>query len=202
MTQKLKSEYDICIGIHKKLNETLEKERNIEKKLKARLDKKLTLNKNVVFRPLSSNEKIDNIINKNSKIEEDKDKEIAKQNIKYHKININRPKSSIRLNKSNFCFMFNNIINAESYNTNINSKINSKCKPEWSKFNSNNLLKRNNSTASFNSHFFNFERNNQIKKGRSCSKKQGLDQNQVFIEIHQNLLRVINQEVKLIKIRQ
>ena len=99
---KLKSEYAICLDTYRKLNEMLEKQKAIGQKLKNKLNKILTPEKYITFKPIlsgnegsSENEKVLKINHK---------KEIIISEEKYHKIKINnrtiRSKSSIRINKN------------------------------------------------------------------------------------------------------
>ena len=99
---KLKSEYGICLDTNKKLNEMLQKQKNIEKKLLNKLNKFSSINTNKTFNPILSG---------------NNDKSNNKE---YHKINNNnRPKSSIRLNKK-----ATNLILNKNETNNINKSNN------------------------------------------------------------------------------
>ena len=158
---KLKSEFAICVDTNKKLNEMLLKQKEVEQKLKAKLDK---LNKmasqqkdNIItFNPILSGR--ENKLKKDIILEEKNDinnNKIGEE--KYHKININnRPKSSIRLNKNNSALVLDKNITTNNANKNYY----------------NNYLKRENSHRYLNSNFINLETNRKLKNfGRQYAKK-------------------------------
>ena len=168
MSLKLKSEYAICLDTNRKLNEMLEKQKEVEQKLKNKLNKlndKLPPDKYITFKPILSGNNDNenkNKDNKGFKIEDNKERIISEE--KYHKININsrnkRPKSSIRLNKNNSA-----LILGKNTSSNYN-------KNEIDKNYYNNYLKRDNSTRYLKSNFINLETNKQLKNfGRTYAKK-------------------------------
>jgi len=136
---KLKSEYAICLDTNKKLIEILDKQREIGKKLKNKINKILEKDKeNNLFDEQLLLE--DNINNKNE-INNDIDiiKSNEKKELKRHKrrysIKKKRPKTAIKSNIINF-----NLINANNNNINdndINKDLNII------------VLKRNSSTNNF-----------------------------------------------------
>ena len=98
---KLKCELDLRMDTNKKLINILERLRKIEKELKIKLKKKE--NKNIkIFEPIYSAIQ-DNISNKIIKKDVNKTINIKEEN--FYKININRPKSSFRLNKNKSCLI-------------------------------------------------------------------------------------------------
>ena len=157
---KLKSEFAICVDTNKKLNEMLLKQKEVEQKLKAKLDK---LNKMVsqpkdniiTFNPILSGK--ENKLKKDIILEEKNDINNKIGEEKYHKININnRPKSSIRLNKNNSALVLDKNITTNNANKNYY----------------NNFLKRENSHRYLNSNFINLETNRKLKNfGRQYAKK-------------------------------
>ena len=171
ITQKLKSEYDISLSINKKLNEILIKEKNIEEKLKNKLNKISSPEKYVTFSPILSGRN-DNSKDKHSKIdeikEEEKEKEKEKDNNKeiYHKINVNRPKSSIRLNKNN-----SDLIIDKNFMSIDNNNLDNKLKNSINKNYYNNYLRRDNSTGILNSNIVNLETNKKLNFGRNYFRK-------------------------------
>ena len=93
---KLKSELDLYIDTNKKLKNILERLKLIEKKLKEKLN--FQENNNIkIFEPIYS--KIGVCIN-NKIIKKNENKTINIKEENYYKIDLTRPKSSIRFNKS------------------------------------------------------------------------------------------------------
>ena len=90
---KLRSELDICIDTNKKLNQIANKLRKIEKELKKKLNQ---IDNIKVFEPIYSSKNIEY----NNDIKFQEIKSIKNDNKNYYKIDINRPKSSIKLNKN------------------------------------------------------------------------------------------------------
>ena len=117
-SSKLKSELDICKDTNKKLNQIVTKLRKTEKELNSKLMiKENQGNKNLkVFRPIFSSK--EDINNKVIKMKENKNLNVQVEN--FYKININRPKSSIRFNSSNTALILNK--------NNNNGKSNNKFK--------------------------------------------------------------------------
>ena len=112
---QLKSELDICKDTNKKLNQIAIRLRKIEKDLIKRLNDIDNENKNIkVFEPIFS--KKDDLEKKVLKIEENKTINI---NENFYKININRPKSSVKMNKNNTALILDN----KTTNKNNNSKF-------------------------------------------------------------------------------
>ena len=163
---KLKSEYAICLDTNKKLIEMLNKQKEIEQKLKDKLNKLNKIieseskDKFITFNPILSgnvNKLKNDIILEEKKDNNNKEKIISEE--KYHKININnRPKSSIRLNKNNSALVLDKNITTNNNNGNKNYY--------------NNFLKRENSQRFLNSNFINLETNRKLKNfGRQYAKK-------------------------------
>ena len=139
---KLKSEYGICLDTNKKLIEILDKQREIGKKLRNKINKILEIDKekNIFEDPLLFGDNA-NDINENN-IDIDNIKSNEKKELKKHKrrysIKKKRPRTAIKSNniKSNF-------INVNK-NNNLNDKVN-----DINKELNIIVLKRNSSTNNF-----------------------------------------------------
>ena len=98
---KLKCELDLRKDTNKKLINILERLKTIEKELKEKLKKKE--NKNIkIFEPIYSTIQENT---KNKIIKKNDNKSINTKEEHFYKININRPKSSFRLNKNQSCLI-------------------------------------------------------------------------------------------------
>ena len=148
---KLKSEFGICLDTNKKLNKMLQKQKYIEKKLLSKLNRLFPNEKYKTFNPILSGNNNSSAINENIEIKNRKEREKEK----FHKININRPKSSIRLNKNSF----NLILSKKEMNNNSNQNKNY----------NNILLKKNQSDL--NSNITNLIINKKLNMGREYEKK-------------------------------
>ena len=108
---RLKCQLDIIKDTNKKLNKMLKRLRKIEKELKDKINVKE--NNKKIFEPIYSSIK-DNNNNKLIKINEKKEININEEN--FYKINLKRPKSSIKLNKNNSAL----ILDKKNYGNNNN----------------------------------------------------------------------------------
>ena len=118
---RLKSELDICKDTNQKLNKMAIRLRRIEKELKKKINEQEKNNNIKVFEPIFSSK--DDLNNKVIKLKENKTINV-KENM-FFKININRPKSSLRLNKNNTALILDkkNLRTNNQINTNTNSKF-------------------------------------------------------------------------------
>ena len=117
---RLKSELDICKETNKKLNEIAMRLRKIEKELNQKINmKENNSNNNIkLFEPIYSSK--DDINNKVIKLKENKTINLNENN--FYKIDINRPKSSIKINKNNTALILDkNKSGNNNKNTNTNT---------------------------------------------------------------------------------
>ena len=162
MSLKLKSEYAICLDTYRKLNEMLEKQKAIGKKLKNKLNKILTPEKYITFKPILSGN--DGSAENEKVLKINRKKEIVINEEKYHKININnrtvRPKSSIRINKNSTSLFLDKNVRSDNNKNEIDKNY------------YNNYLKRDSSTGYLKPNFINLETNKNLKNyGRTYKKK-------------------------------
>ena len=169
LSLKLKSEYAICLDTHKKLNETLLKQKEVEQKLKNKLNKlgtTLSPEKFKTFKPILSGTNNNSNSKSNDEkilsIENNKEKNLSEE--KYHKINI-RPKSSIRLNKNNSALII------DKNNTSINNNKIIYNKNKGNKNYYNNYLRKDSSTGYLSSNIVNLETNKKLNFGRTYARK-------------------------------
>ena len=158
---KLKCELDLRMDTNKKLINILERLRKIEKELKIKLKKKE--NKNIkIFEPIYSAIQ-DNISNKIIKKDVNKTINIKEEN--FYKININRPKSSFRLNKNKSCLIL------DKQNTFVYNK---KDKNNKLKLTTNNFIKLSKSPTNSTLNYQKFNPNKSKNIHRTFSRKISL----------------------------
>ena len=158
---KLKCELDLRMDTNKKLINILERLRKIEKELKIKLKKKE--NKNIkIFEPIYSAIQ-DNISNKIIKKDVNKTINIKEEN--FYKININRPKSSFRLNKNKSCLIL------DKQNTFVYNK---KDKNNKLKLTTNNFIKLSKSPTNSTLNYQKFNPNKSKNIHRTLSRKISL----------------------------
>jgi len=118
---RLKSELDICKDTNKKLNKMAIRLRRIEKELKKKINEQEKNNNIKVFEPIFSSK--DDLNNKVIKLKENKTINVNEN--MFFKININRPKSSLRLNKNKTALILDkkNLRTNNQINTNTNNKF-------------------------------------------------------------------------------
>ena len=154
---KLKCELDLCMDTNKKLINILERLRKIEKELKIKLKKKE--NKNIkIFEPIYSAIQ-DNISNKIIKKDVNKTINIKEEN--FYKININRPKSSFKLNKNKSCLQNTFVYNKKDKNNKL-------------KLTTNNFIKLSKSPTNSTLNYQKFNPNKSKNIHRTFSRKISL----------------------------
>ena len=148
-SQKLKSEYSICLETNKQLNEILSQQKKIGQKLSKKIKEEFPHEKHMTFYPIIP---VDNNSDSNEvfKLKRHK-KRLFSEKIN-QKINKIRPKTGIRLNKNN-----SDLINNKN-NINENQKNNS-------------ILKRNSSAGFFNFNHMNYGIDKKTNYGRTYLRK-------------------------------
>ena len=118
---RLKSELDICKDTNKKLNKMAIRLRKIDKELRKKINEQEKENNIKIFEPIFSSK--DNVNNKVIKLKENKTINVFENT--FFKINIKRPKSSLRLNKNNTALILDkkNVGTNNELNTNNNNKF-------------------------------------------------------------------------------